>query len=322
MSAAVVTAVLALSGALLPSIAGAQAWPAKPVRIVVGFPPGGTNDLLARILAPRLAETLGQQVLVDNRGGANSIIGTDHVARSAPDGYTLLLNSVVMAINPALHRNLQHDPVADFAPIGLLATGHLVLVVHPSLPARSVKELIALARARPQDLSYASSGSGGSPHLAMELLKVSAGVQILHVPYKGTGPAFTDLLGGQVTVMFAPILPAQPHVRAGKLRALAIGSAARTPSLPDVPTVAEAALPGFEASGWFGMFAPARTPREIVDRLNGDLGRILQIRDVREKLVGQGADPLGGSPDDLARYLKAEIAKWARVVAASGAKAE
>jgi tripartite-type tricarboxylate transporter receptor subunit TctC len=315
-------AALLLPLALAGGDAVAQTWPAKPVRIVVGFPPGGTNDLLARILAPKLGEALSQQVVVDNRGGANSIIGTELVARSPADGYTLLLNSVVMAINPGLYRKLAHDPVADFAPIIRIAAGQLVLVVHPSLPARSVKELIALGRARPDELSYASSGSGGSPHLAMELLNATSGIKMVHVPYKGTGPAFSDLLGGQVPIMFSPIVPVVPHVRSNRLRALAIGGAQRTAALPQTPTVAEAALPGFEASAWFGMFAPARTPREIVDRLNAELGRILTQPDIREKLVAQGADPLGGSPEALGDYLRQELVKWARVVAVSGARAD
>jgi tripartite-type tricarboxylate transporter receptor subunit TctC len=315
---------LALSLCAAPD-AGAQAprtYPVKPVRIVVGFPPGGTNDVLARLIAPRLTEQLGQTVVVDNRPGANGIVATELVAKAPPDGHTLLLHSVAHAINAGLYKKLPFDPVADFVPVVLLAAGQLVMVVHPSLPPRSVKELIALARARPGALNYASTGSGGSPHLAMELFKTMAGVNIVHVPYKGTGPALTDVLSGQVPVMFPPLLPALPHISAGKLRALALAGRDRSPAARDIPTMAETALPAFEASAWFGLFAPARTPAEVVGRINTETNRLLQAPDLRERLVSQGADPRGGTAEEFDTYVRSEIAKWSKVVAASGAKAE
>ncbi|MBI3938874.1 MAG: tripartite tricarboxylate transporter substrate binding protein [Betaproteobacteria bacterium] len=301
----------------------AQPYPSKPIRVVVGFPPGGTNDILARMIAQKLTENLGQAVIVDNRPGANSIIGSELVARSAPDGYTLLLNSVVHAINAGLYKKLPYDPVNDFAPVILLASGQLVLVTHPSLPVNSVKQLVALAKARPGEINYASTSSGGSPHLAMELFKTMAGgLKIVHIPYKGTGPAFTDLLSGQVPLMFSPLLPALPHIKAGKLRALAVGSSKRAPVVPEVPTMAESGLPGFEASAWFGVFAPARTSKDVVGRLNAEIVKILQVPDLRGRLSSQGADPIGSTPEQFGDYVRSEIAKWARVIEASGARAE
>lgn len=310
------------ASAQAPSTGSASAYPGKPVRIVVGYPPGGTNDILARLIGPRLGEQLGQLFVVENRAGANGIIGTEIVAKAAPDGYTLLLHSVAHAINAGLYKKLPFDPVGDFAPVVLLASGQLVLVVHPSLPVATVKELIALARARPGALNYASTGSGGSPHLAMELFKTMAQVKIVHVPYKGTGPAITDVLSGQVPIMFPPLLPALPHISAGKLKALAIAGRERSNAARQIPTMAEAALPDFEASAWFGIFAPAKTPRDIVTRLNTKVNRSLQARELRERLLSQGAEPRGGTPEQFEAYVKSEIAKWSKVVEASGARVE
>ena len=308
--------------ALAWSCVFAQTYPSKPIRIVVGFPPGGTNDILARIIGHKLGEQLGQSVVVDNRAGANGIIGTEVVAKAPADGYTLLLQSVVHAINPGLYKKLPYDPVADFTPVVLLAAGQLVLVVHPSLPVASVKELITLAKSRPRALNYASTGSGGSPHLAMELFKTMARVELVHIPYKGTGPAMTDLVSGQVPVMFPPLLPSLPHIQGGKLLALAVAGRQRAAVAPAVPTMSESGLPAFEASAWFGVFAPAKTPRDIVTRLNAEINRTLQMRDINDRLVTQGAEPRGGTPEQFDEYVKSEIAKWSKVVEVSGARVE
>jgi len=319
-----------LSGLLLiAGVAGApfadaqSSFPSKPLRIVVGFTPGGTNDILARQLAARLTERLGQSVLVDNRPGANSIIGSEFVAKSAADGHTLLLNSQVHATNPGLYRKMPFDTLADFAPVAPVAAGQLVLVVHPSIPATTAKALIALAKSQPGGLSYASTGSGGSPHLAMELLKTQAGgLNIVHIPYKGASPAMTDVIGGQVPLMFPPVLPVLPHVRSGRLRALAVSGAQRSAVLPEVPTLAEAALPGFDATTWFGVFAPARTPADAIGRLNTEINAVLREADFKEKLAAQGVEPLSRSTDEFAALVRTEVVKWAKVIAASGAKPE
>jgi len=300
----------------------AQTYPAKSVRIVVGFPPGGTNDILARLIAARLGDQMGQMFIVENRAGANGIIGTEVVAKAPPDGYSLLLQSVAHAINASLYKKLPYDSIVDFAPVALLASGQLVLVVHPSLPVATAKELIALARTRPRALNYASTGSGGSPHLAMELFKAMARVDIVHIPYKGTGPAITDVLSGQITVMFPPLLPALPHITAGKLRPLAVAGRERSAAASNIPTMGESALAGFEASAWFGVFVPAKTPRDIVARLNTELNKALQGRELRERLVSQGVEPQGGTPEQFENYVKSEIMKWRKVVESSGARVE
>jgi tripartite-type tricarboxylate transporter receptor subunit TctC len=308
---------------LFATLAGAQTYPTKPIRIVVPFPPGGATDILARDVAQKLSESFGQQVIVDNRPGAGGNIGSELVARSAPDGYTLEMGTVgTHAINASLYSKMPYDHVKDFVPVILVAGVPNVLVVNPAVPANSVAELIAYAKANPGKLNFASSGAGTSIHLSGELFKVMAGVQMTHIPYKGSAPALQDLLGGQVQLMFDNLPPSLPQIKAGKLRALAVTSLTRAPALPDVPTVAEAGLPGFEASSWFGILAPAGTPPAIVAKLNAEIAKWLATPEAKEKLSKQGANAAGGSPEDFARHIAAETTKWAKVVKDSGAKVD
>ena len=304
--------------------AGAQgAYPTKPVRLVVPFPPGGTTDILARAVAQKLSETWGQQVIVDNRPGAGGNIGSELVAKSAPDGYTLLMGTVgTHAINPSLYAKMPYDHVKDFTPVILVAGVPNVLVVNPAVPAQTVAELIAYAKANPGKLNFASSGSGTSIHLSGELFKVLTGVQITHVPYKGSSPALTDLVGGQVQMMFDNLPSSLQFIKGNRLRALAVTSTTRAAALPDVPTMVEAGVPGFEASSWFGVLAPAGTPREVVARINAEVAKWLATPDAREKMSAQGAIAAGGTPEDFARHIGAETAKWAKVVKDSGAKVD
>jgi tripartite-type tricarboxylate transporter receptor subunit TctC len=309
--------------ALTCPVAGAQtAYPNKPIRLLVGYPPGGATDIVARIVAQKLGERLGQPVVVDNLPGAGGIIASEKVAKAAPDGYTLVLTNTAHGINPSLHTSLPYDTVASFAPVIKLADLTLVLVVTPTFPARSVGELVALARSRPGALHFASSGVGQSLHLAGELLKSMAGIDIVHVPYKGGAPARAALLAGQVEMMFESAIGVLPFVQAGRLRALGVSGAQRSPAMPDVPTLAEAGVPGFEASGWLGILAPAGTPAAIVAGLNADVNAVLRQADVSAQLAGNGADVAGGSPEQFAAFVAAEIEKWARVVKATGLKAE
>ncbi|HMH19017.1 MAG TPA: tripartite tricarboxylate transporter substrate binding protein [Burkholderiales bacterium] len=318
---------LSLAAALAIStpqaVAAADAYPSKPIRFVVAFPPGGGTDIIARSIAQKLAERLAQQVVVDNRPGASGNIGTDIVAKSAPDGYTMLMGSAgPLAINASLFASMPFDPVRDLAPVTLAASTPNVLVVHPSLRATTVKELIALAKAKPGEINFASSGHGTPAHLAGELFDSMAGVKMIHVPYKGAAPALADLLGGQVQIMFSTMPPALPHVKDGKLRALAVTSLKRSPAMPELPTVDEAALPGFEANTWHGVLVPAGTPVPIIARLNREIVAILHLPDVVERLSGQGAEAQGSTPEEFAAYIKSETLKWAKVVRESGAKAE
>jgi len=305
-------------------VAFAQAtYPSRPVRVVVPFPAGGTTDILARAAAQKLSETWGQQAIVDNRPGAGGNIGSELVAKSPPDGYTLLMGTVgTHAINSSLYPKMPYDHVKDFVPVILVAGVPNVLVVNPSLPVNSVQELIAYAKANPGKLNFASSGSGTSIHLSGELFKTMTGVQMTHIPYKGSAPALTDLIGGQVQLMFDNLPSSLAFIKAGKLRALAVTSTTRSAALPDVPTIAESGVPGFEASSWFGLLAPAGTPRDIVTKINADTQKWLASPDAKEKLAAQGALAAGGSPEDFARHIQAETAKWARVVKESGAKVE
>jgi tripartite-type tricarboxylate transporter receptor subunit TctC len=309
---------LALSAVMLGLAMGdalAQSYPSKPIHLIVPFPPGGGNDILARIIAPKLAESLGQQVVIDNRPGATGTVGSELAARSAPDGYTLhMVTSSTHAVNPGLVSKLPYDPLKDFAPVTQLASYQLILVVNPSVPAKSVKELIALAKSKTGQLNYASPGTGTSMHLAGELFNSMAGVDMVHIPYKGSVPGMTDILGGRVQIGFNTMLSTMPYVKAGKLRALALTSAERSPALPDLPTVAEAGVPGYEATSWYGIVAPARTPREIVTKLNTELVKILKLSDVREQLSSQGVEPVSNTPEQFAAYIKAEIEKWAKVI--------
>jgi tripartite-type tricarboxylate transporter receptor subunit TctC len=298
-------------------------YPTKPIRLVVPFPPGGATDILAREVAQRLTEAWGQSVVVDNRPGAGGNIGTELVAKSAPDGYTLEMGTVgTHAINASLYSKLPYDHVKDFAPVILVAGVPNVLVVNLSLPVNSVQELIAYAKANPGKLNFASSGSGTSIHLSGELFKVMAGVDMTHVPYKGSAPALQDLIGGRVQLMFDNLPPSLPQIKGGKLKALAVTSSTRAPALPDTPTIAESGLPGFEASSWFGVLAPAGTPPAIIAKLNAEIAKWLTTPEAREKLLALGADAAGGTPEDFARHIQLETTKWAKVVKDSGAKVD
>jgi tripartite-type tricarboxylate transporter receptor subunit TctC len=313
--------VLAVVLMLVAAVSSAQTYPTKPIRLVVPFPPGGATDILARDVAQKLTEAWGQSVIVDNRPGAGGNIGSELVAKSAPDGYTLEMGTVgTHAINASLYAKMPYDHVKDFTPVILVAGVPNVLVVTPSLPVNSVAELIAYAKANPGKLNFASSGNGTSIHLSGELFKVMAGVQMTHIPYKGSAPALQDLIAGQVQLMFDNLPPSLPQIKAGKLRALAVTSLARAPALPDVPTLAESGLPGFEASSWFGILAPAGTPAPIVAKLNAEVAKWLATPEAKEKLLKQGANPAGGTPEDFAKHIAAETAKWAKVVKDSGAK--
>jgi tripartite-type tricarboxylate transporter receptor subunit TctC len=299
-----------------------QAYPVKPIRIVVAYAAGGPNDIMARAVGQKLAERVGQQVIVDNRPGAGSNIGSDHVAKSAPDGHTLLLGSPANAINGTLYNKMPYDPLNDLAAVTLLAVNPYLFVVHPSLPAKSVKDFIALARARPGQITYASSGAGGASHLTGELLKLSAKIDILHVPYKGGGPAMIDLAGGHVGAMFDNMITAVPYARTGKLRALAVTSLRRSEIMPEVPTVAEGGLSCFESLGWFSIFAPAATPRDIISRLNTEIAAVMRMPDMLERLKSQGVTAVGNSAAEFDKFFRDDAAKWAKVVKASGARAD
>jgi len=304
-----------------PPVVHAQ-YPAKPVRLIVPSLPGGGTDITARLLAPKLTEFLGQPVVVENRAGAASIVGSEIVARAAPDGYTLLMGIATITINPSMHRKLPYDTLRDFAPVSQVATVPNVLVVHPSVPAKTVKELIALARSRPGQITYASAGVGSQLHLAMELFLHLAGIKMVHVPYKGSGGAFVDLLSGQVATMTTTALSAAPHLRSGRLRGLAVTSARRSPALPDLPTIAEAALPGYEAVQWYGVFATGGTPREIVVKLNAAIVRALHDPGVRERFAADGGEVVGNTPDEFSGLIRADIAKWAKLIKDAGISPE
>lgn len=296
----------------------ANAYPDKPVRLIVGFPPGGAADILARIAAQHLTDLLGEQVVVDNRGGAGGLIATELAAKAEPDGYTLLFTSIPFDINPHLYRKVTYDPIRDFSPAALFVTVPLLLAVNPAMPVKSVQELIDYAKARPGQVNYASAGSGSSSHLAMELFKTMAHVNLNHIPYKGTGPLITDLISGRVSVTIASAVPLIPQVKAGKLRGLATTGAKRAAALPDLPTIGET-VPGYEVINWFGILAPAGTPHDVIRRINQAIDKTLARQDVRTLLVSRGADPAGGTPQAFARMIKADFVKWGKVVKASGA---
>ncbi|MEO8133935.1 MAG: tripartite tricarboxylate transporter substrate binding protein [Betaproteobacteria bacterium] len=303
--------------------AGAQTYPTHPVRLVVPFPAGGTTDILARAIAQKLSDALGQQFVVDNRPGAGGNIGADIVAKSPPDGYTLLMGTVgTQSINVSLYAKMPYDAAKDFAPVVLVAGVPNVLVVNPAVPVKTVPELIALAKEKPGAINFASSGNGTSIHLSGELFKSLTGVQMAHVPYKGSSPALTDLIGGQVQIMFDNLPSALPHIKGGKLRAVAVTSTKRAPVLPDLPTIAESGVPGFEASSWFGILAPAGTPRDIVTRINAEANKALQSADMKDKLLAQGAEAVGNTPEYFGDYIRTETVKWAKVVKDSGAKVD
>jgi tripartite-type tricarboxylate transporter receptor subunit TctC len=312
---------IGFSLAMPAAFAYAQGYPVKAVRLVVTSPPGGSQDCLARLLGQALGPALGQQVLVDNRTGASGVIGIDFVAKAAPDGYTILLGAAgPIAIVPALKAKLPFDPLRDFAAITLGASSSFVLVVHPSVPARSMKALIALATAKPRSLNYGSSGAGASPHLAMELLKSMARIDLVHIPYKGVGPALTDLVGGQIDAMLADVHLVAPHVENGRLRVLAVAGTKRSAALPEVPTAAEAGLPGYTAGTWFGLLAPAATPAPVIARLNGEIEAILASPALRDRLRTQGIEPQASTPEQFAAHLRSEIEKWRKVAVAAAIK--
>ncbi|HUP95492.1 MAG TPA: tripartite tricarboxylate transporter substrate binding protein [Burkholderiales bacterium] len=308
-------------------VAGAQGtapdYPNRPVRWIVPFAPSGPTDLMSRAVAEKLTQRLGQQFVVDNRSGAGGNIGAEVVARSAPDGYTLMIGHVgTHAVNVTLYPKIAFDPVRDFTPITLIATLPLALVVHPAVPAKDVKELIAYAKARPGQLNFASAGNGGPTHLTGELLKTSAGIDIVHVPYKGNAAALLDLMAGRVQIMFSNMLTAMPHVRAGKLRAIGVSSARRSPQAPELPTVAESGVPGFSSVPWYGALGPAGLPRAIVSKLNAEIARALAQPDMQERFVAQGVDLQSSTPEQFAALIQSEVVKWRKVVRDAGAKVD
>lgn len=312
-----------LAAAVLPGIAAAQAqYPSRPVRLIVPFPPGGGSDTLARIVGPKLSEVLGQQLVIDNRPGGGTNIGAEIAAKSQPDGYTMLMGNVSHAINVTLYQKLSYDLVKDFAPVSLMASTPNILVVHPSVQAKTMKELIALAKSQPGKLDYASSGSGSSAHLAAELFSSMAGVKMNHIPYKGGGPAVVALVGGQCQVGFATTPSVIQHIKSGKLRGLAVTSAQRSPSTPDLPTVSEAGVKGYEAGTWYGFLVPAGTPKAIVARLHDESVRLLKAPDVKSRLDAAGFEPYGTTPAEFGIYIRSEIAKWSKVVRAAGVHAD
>jgi tripartite-type tricarboxylate transporter receptor subunit TctC len=313
--------IVALLACFAAAGAAAQTYPVKTVRIIVPFAPGGSNDILARVIGQKLTEAWGQQVIAENRPGGGTVIGTEVVAKSAPDGYTLLMVSPSHSTNPTLLKKLPYDTFRDLAPIILVAHSSNVLLSHPSLPARSVKELIALARSRPDQITYASGGNGTSTHLSGELLAQRAGVKMVHVPYKGAAPALLALLSGQVTWIFSNAIPSVPHLKAGRLRALAVTGAKPNPVLPDVPTLMST-LPGFEVYTWYGIAAQGSTPKDLVARINRDIARILESSEMRSRIAAEGAETRGGTPEDFSAFLRAEIDKWAVVIRKAGIRLE
>lgn len=300
----------------------AQAWPSRPVRYIVPFPPAGTADILSRWIAEKLPAALGQSVIVENRAGAAGNVGTEQVAKAPPDGYTILMGTVAQSISETLYAKLPFSFARDLAPVALVARVPNVMVVHPSVPVKTVKEFIAFAKARPGQINFASSGSGTSIHMSGELFKMLTGVNINHVPYKGSGPALIDLVGGHVSVMWDNLPSSMPHIKSKRLRAIAVTTAARYPELSELPTIAESGVAGYEASSWFGVVAPAATPREIVTRLNAEINKALNLPDMRERFAQQGAIPGPGTPEDFGNWIRSEIAKWAKVVKVSGAKVD
>lgn len=312
--------------ALAAAAAGAAfaqaGYPGKPVRLVVPSSAGGGTDIVARIIAPELSKRLGQQVVIDNRPGAGTMIGIEVAAKSPPDGYTLLMGLSTLAINSALYKKVPYDPQRDFAPITQAVSSASIIVVHPSVPVKTLKELIAFSRARPGQLNYASAGTGTYPHMTMELFLSMAKLKMMHIPYKGTGPAMIDMVAGQVATMAATILTGMPQIRAGRLRPLGITSAARSSIVPDIPTVAEAGLPGFESVQWYGMLAPAKTPRDIVNRLHAEATAVLKQPEIKARLAADGADLVASTPDEFTRYIQSELVKWAKVAREAGIQPE
>jgi tripartite-type tricarboxylate transporter receptor subunit TctC len=314
---------LAAACVALPGAAFAQAYPAKPIRLLVPFAPSGPADVMSRVLAKRLSENLGQQVLVDSQGGGGGTIATEAVARSAPDGYTLVIGSLsTLVTGPILNPNVRYDPVKSFAPISMIAIAPSVLIVNPGVPANNLRELIELAKAKPGTLNFGSNGTGALPHLAAELFRSMTGVNIVHVPYKGAAPATNAVMAGQIQMAFFVPTGLEPHIRAGKLKALAVASRKRLQTLPEVPTAAEAGLPGFETYTWFGLAAPQGTPAAVVSRLNQETVRSIEAKEVHDVLAKQGMDPVAGSPGEFGQFVHSETDKWSRIIKAAGVKAE
>lgn len=309
---------------VFPGLArAADAYPNKTVRLIVAYPPGGIYDVLGRMIGEKLTAAFGRQVIIDNRGGAGGVIGTDLAAKAAPDGHTIILGGVaIFAIAPSLYTKLPFDPARDFAPIALVGSAKHLLALHPSVPAHSIKQLVTLARARPGQLTFGSGGNGALTHLAGELFNALARVKMVHIPYKGAAGSIPALLSGEIDMLFESVLIMQPHVKVGKLRALAVTSKERSPVMPDLPTMIEAGVPGYDVSNWFAMYAPAATPPQIVERLNTELSRILRDAEMQARLSAQGAEPRTSTPEDLAAFTRAEAAKWAAAVRASGAKVD
>ena len=314
--------ILAALAVMAPAWAQAAiAYPSKPIRLLVGFPPGGSTDILSRQVGVRLAESLGQQVVIDNRAGAAGNLASELVARGNPDGYTLLMATVSShGINPGLYKKVPYDPVADFAPVTLIASYPLILAVNPAVPVKNVKELIALAKGKPGALRFGSSGNGSPGHLSGEIFKNMAGIDIVHVPYKGGAPSTLAVLSGEVQITFATLPGAMPHIKSGKLNGPAVTTAKRSPALPEVPTIAESGLPGFDISSWAGLMAPAGTPKSVVLMLNAASVKALASPDMRERLAGEGAEPVGNTPEQFAAFVKAELAKWAQAIKQAGAQ--
>jgi tripartite-type tricarboxylate transporter receptor subunit TctC len=319
--AAVVVVVMAMLAPIIIPAAAAEDYPARPVRLIIPFPAGGSNDVVGRLVATYLGERFGRQLVVDNRSGAGGVIGTEAVAKSPPDGYTLLLISMAHAVNPWLYK-LSYDPIRDFAPVAMLAEGTNVLAVHPSVPANSVRELIALAKEKPGELDYASAGIGTFQHLGGELFKLMAGVDMVHVPFRGGGPSMLSVVGGHTKVTFPSLAQTVPYIKSGALRALGVGSRGRIAVLPDAPTIAEAGVPGYEAINWWGVVAPAGTPRAIVDKLNGEIAAVLKSAEPQKQLANEGATPVAMTPDAFGEFMAGEMAKWGKVVKQGGIKAE
>jgi tripartite-type tricarboxylate transporter receptor subunit TctC len=297
-------------------------WPSKPIRFILPFPPGGGTDILGRIVSERLAARLGQPVVIENRGGAGGNLGAEAAAKSAPDGYTIVLVAPSLAISPSLYSKLNYDPVKDFAPISLVATVPNVMITHPSVPARTLQEFIALAKSKPGGMNFGSGGNGTSNHLAGELFNIVAGVKLVHVPYKGVNLAMNDVLSGEVHLVVIGIPAAAPHIKAGKLRALALIAPQRSPALPEVPTVAEAGLRDFEVTTWYGILAPAGAPRPVIARLNAEIVRTMHAPELRDRLAAMGTDPATSTPEEFADLIEREIAKWGKVVREAGLKAD
>jgi tripartite-type tricarboxylate transporter receptor subunit TctC len=320
MLRALLLILIAMAGVV--STSQAQTFPVKPVRIISPFPPGGGNDTLARTIAPKLTESLRQNVLVDNRPGANTIVGSEILARSAPDGYTLILLPNVLAINPSLYPKLPYHPIKDFAPISLVGSSPMVLAMHPSVPAKDVRSLVALARTRAGQLAYGSSGNGSVGHMAGALFELMAGVKLQHIPYKGTAIMVTDVISGQISFTFGSALGVLPHVRSGRMRAIAVTGEKRSPAVPELPTVAEAGVPGYSIVLWYGLMAPGATPAELVGRLNAEINKALADADIRTRLAAQGVDAAGGTPAAFAALIASDLKKYADLVKRAGMKAE